>query len=925
MKILNGITGALAILVVCTISVGAQTRQSENSVFDVSLSTHGVIIEAGIAGEYTMSFPIFSDKELKDPRATMEDGGVKLVYPGGTTAIATLSDNTLRVDFAGLPSGETVGIADTYLSYGLTQGGEWAFDETSGKFPVEKASQGKVCSVNSRTFTLIHTTGQGFKATGELTHQEIQDNREWNWTIFVWRYHVVLRADEGKASYEVTFTPAGSDAPKVLVDRFGQWVRSDFPTKVKTEAELVADRESDKIYYGLLNPPERDAYGGLLGSREKYGLEATGFFRLDKIDGTDVLVTPLGNLFFHLGVCAILPIDEYTLVKGRESIYEYIPFDDPKYATAFMNDDRSVVSFHLINYIRKTGKPWDSVSYFEDWIYRLRKWGFNSAGAWGGEVSGVNEKEHFGHVEFLPVGGMMGIPGLGSIWDPFEPEAAAKLDRNFARDLEPLADDPTIIGFFFNNEPHIENLTRILPGLDGRFYAKHKFVERLKAKYVTIADFNDAWESDFADFDRLIDTQLQARTSSAAEDVNSFFRLFMRNYYDLINTAFRKYAPHHLLIGERLMPGTANNQILIEEQGRVLDIISLNYYTHGIDKDYLRRLHKWSGGRPMILSEFYYSSEEQSLLASHGQVSSDLARGLGYRNYVEQAASLGFIVGIEWFIANDQAPTGRHFQGFNGEAGNTGLVNVADRPYKEMLGEMMKTNYEIYDVLLGERVPYVYDDPRFTGQKGGARETVSAPRLTGRFVLDAVREEWPGVPASIIGKEDLVAGASAEGFDATFHAAWDDDNLYIFANVSDPTPMNNNHKGENIWSGDGVEIFVGYDHIDEGGALKYSDRQVLLRAAEPFDEGASHISGGLVTKPVQLMVRPFVNGLGYSLEAAIPFADLGFTPREGQTILFDIAIDDSSDGVHRSRQSVWNGTALNSRDRTPWGLLKLIP
>ena len=88
-------------------------------------------------------------------------------------------------------------------------------------------------------------------------------------------------------------------------------------------------------------------------------------------------------------------------------------------------------------------------------------------------------------------------------------------------------------------------------------------------------------------------------------------------------------------------------------------------------------------------------------------------RGLAYRNYVEQSAATGHVVGIEWFLALDQACTGRFFEGFNGEAANTGLVNVADRPYREFLTEVMKTNESVYDVLLGSRPPFAFNDPRF--------------------------------------------------------------------------------------------------------------------------------------------------------------------------------------------------------------------
>jgi hypothetical protein len=49
------------------------------------------------------------------------------------------------------------------------------------------------------------------------------------------------------------------------------------------------------------------------------------------------------------------------------------------------------------------------------------------------------------------------------------------------------------------------------------------------------------------------------------------------------------------------------------------------------------------------------------------------------------------VIGIEWFTLVDQATTGRWFSQYNGESYNTGLLSVADRPWKDMLAEMMMT------------------------------------------------------------------------------------------------------------------------------------------------------------------------------------------------------------------------------------------
>jgi hypothetical protein len=115
----------------------------------------------------------------------------------------------------------------------------------------------------------------------------------------------------------------------------------------------------------------------------------------------------------------------------------------------------------------------------------------------------------------------------------------------------------------------------------------------------------------------------------------------------------------------------------------------------------------------MILSEFFWGSSKESGLTGGRELPTQQQRGLAYRNYVEQSAALGFVVGIEWFTLVDQSVSGRWFQGFDGERANTGVLSVTDRPWRAVLDEMMKTNYGIYKVELNGQPPFVFDDPRF--------------------------------------------------------------------------------------------------------------------------------------------------------------------------------------------------------------------
>ena len=259
-----------------------------------------------------------------------------------------------------------------------------------------------------------------------------------------------------------------------------------------------------------------------------------------------------------------------------------------------------------------------------------------------------------------------------------------------------------LIGWFIVNEPRFDAIPKAVPALDGTHACKRRLIRVLSEKYSTIEALNAAWDMHATSFDGLNGAGLPVKTKAASEDMQTFTGLFLDTYFSLVSRAYRKHDPNHLLLGCRLQPVTIDNEQLCRIAGTYLDVMSFNYYTYGVDKELLQRVHRWTGNRPMMLSEFFWSSPLDSGLVGGREVRSQRERGLAYRNYVEQGAALGFVIGIEWFTLVDQAATGRWFSKYTGESANTGLIAVTDRPWKPMLAEMMKTNYEIYRVLLGE-------------------------------------------------------------------------------------------------------------------------------------------------------------------------------------------------------------------------------
>ena len=498
--------------------------------------------------------------------------------------------------------------------------------------------------------------------------------------------------------------------------------------------DLKKDVEADKAYYDSLNPPATDTYGGRPESGAKYNLHKTGFFHLEKIQSRDVMVDPAGNLYFECGLCPVAPIGDFTLVGGRPGAFEWLPTVQNGFRSALMDNGYApIASFYRANVMRKYGKPFDNEEESGIATMRIRKWGFNAAGAFGVETKTMAAMN-------LPYTAMFG-PGLPVISeqtkvpDPFADDAEKKVDAALTKQIDPHVNDPLIIGYFLGNEQHFEDLPRLIPTLNGtKSGAKRRLVKMLQDKYGDIAKFNAAWQpkTPASSFDELSTTPLAILTQQASDDMKEFQDLFTDTYYGMVTRIYRKHDPNHLLLGSRWQPGTANSKVLLRNAGKYMDVISVNYYTYGIETDFLKKLHDLSGGKPLMMSEWYYSAADHGPGGGTKTVKTQAERGLGYRNYVETVASLPYVIGQEWFSYLDQPVTGRFFEGYNGEAGNIGLISGVDRPYKDAVAEMMKTNYDIYSVVTGKRPPFQYDDPRFkVGPGAGARKWMLRWRCQG--------------------------------------------------------------------------------------------------------------------------------------------------------------------------------------------------
>ncbi len=693
------------------------------SATELKTTPKGIAVNAGSLGEFELAYPALANGQhqpvhkLVEARATGPAATLKY-EGGGTVEVSVSSAGEITFRFAETPADVKAISVEMLIDIAFNKGGSWKIGDQSGNFPKEKSSPPQFFSGNATQTTLTGAQGLSLHLTApEYSFIQLTDNREWNWPIYNWRCFVPFNRDQAQLTFALVVDSAKSG--KKLVDTLGQSTLEQWPGKAASVGDLQADKASDEVYYASLTSPERDAFGGLPGSGEKLHLSKTGFFHIEQQQGKSWLVDPAGNAFFHTGVCGFQPSDDFTYIAGREDIYEWLPQPEGEFATAFRERDRSVLSFYVANTIRKYGQPFDHDTFATRMIQRVRKFGFNSMGAFSTVPPQAAKKASFPYVLSLALNeweGLPRIPGAWEVFDPFDAKVRQIVADQLAKTLPAHADDPLLIGYFVINEPRYDELPRVIPSLTGGQACKQKLVDFLRQRYATIAAYNTAWAAHASGFPELAGQGLAVTTEAAEADMKAFTGVFLEALFELVTTNYRKHDSHHLLLGTRLQPVTINDEQLCRITGKYVDVMSFNYYTYGVDKALLQRVHGWTGGKPMMLSEFFWSSPRDSGLTGGREVLSQQERGLMYRNYTEQAASLGFVVGIEWFTLIDQATTGRWFSKYNGESANTGLFSVTDRPWKGMLDEMAKTNHSIYEVLLGQRQPFAWDE---AAQRGG--------------------------------------------------------------------------------------------------------------------------------------------------------------------------------------------------------------
>lgn len=328
--------------------------------------------------------------------------------------------------------------------------------------------------------------------------------------------------------------------------------------------------------------------------------------------------------------------------------------------------------------------PSDS-AWGKDTIGRLRRWGFNTVGAWSDHAL-LRGSLHQTPVLHL---GASGIPWK-DMWDP---AVVADTYRIAREGIAYHRDDPRVIGYFSDNE---------LGWWYGALFEwawkagpEHGTRDRLIA--LLRDTYPDGWAALLKDFDPEGAGDLDGLArhgrlflrpgGNGMAYVRKVMRMLAARYYALCRDAIREADPAALFLGDRFISNFYPE--VAEEAGKVADVVSTNLNANwsdgGFAPFYLDELHR-RAGKPLMVTEFYMCAMENRSgnmndASGFPTVARQTERVEGLRRQLTAMSERPYLIGAHWFQYYDEPMHGRG----DGENYNMGLVDIYGKPYAPLV------------------------------------------------------------------------------------------------------------------------------------------------------------------------------------------------------------------------------------------------
>jgi len=504
-----------------------------------------------------------------------------------------------------------------------------------------------------------------------------------------------------------TGQPLTKLVPLPFVDEFGQYMHAKWPGKLKNEKEFAKRiKKEQRAIQAKPQLPDRDKFGGWANGPQ---LEATGWFRTEKIDGKWWLVTPEGHLFFSNGMDCVRTWQQ-TFIRGRDGWFAWLPDRaDEVYKSCYgkvsgahsmadiIGGKGETFSFYRANLFRKYGDDW-AVRWRASVYPRLQSWGFNTIANWSqGDVLENSEMPFTGSIGIW--GEVRELEGARGYWgrmrDVFDASFAEAAERSIGSVAGKFGKNPLCIGYFVDNEMSWETIRKGTLASPPDQPCRIALIDELKKKYESLEKLNSAWDTDAKDWDSLRVPENPNKACNA--DLDAFVYTFARRYFETVNATIKKHAPHQLYLGCRF---SSAPPMAVKACAGVADVVSYNLYQTTINSD------RWTGkndlGKPMIIGEFHFGALDRGMFHT-GLVptKNQKDRAEHYIAYVRSVVDCPAFVGCHWFQYVDEPITGRWF---DGENYNIGFLDVTDTPYPEMVKAAKKVHAEVYPRRYGRMV-----------------------------------------------------------------------------------------------------------------------------------------------------------------------------------------------------------------------------
>lgn len=467
---------------------------------------------------------------------------------------------------------------------------------------------------------------------------------------------VAMTNPVGKPSLEIRSMKLTKDDPgdalldpRPVVDEFGQWIPEEWPGKARNLDGLRADWAAEEKTLAAGGDMPYCRYGGYKGTQAK----GAGFFRVEKIDGKWWFVDPDGHLFLSVGADSI-GAGASTSVAGREALFAAIP---PAVGGRG-------AGFYAWNLQRRHGSEW-AAKWIDVTLQRMTAWGFNTIGNWSDQRLGAAKR-----VPYVFTTRGWGIEsGPMGVADVFAPDFAQKVDRAAEQQCAPRKNDPYLLGYFLGNEPPWPGRESV--AVDAILAGPASALQNAAKAFLATGD--------------------------TPERRKAFLLGAYVKFIETITAAIRKHDPNHLSLGLRF-GSSAPPEIV--KASKIFDVYSLNSYAYSVNQKEVDKVRDLID-RPILIGEFHFGTPGRGMTPGLRQTANQVERGVAYRYYVENAMADRSLVGAHWFEWVDEPSTGR----FDGENYNIGMLDVTDRPYRELVNAAKETHRRLLEVHSGKTPP----------------------------------------------------------------------------------------------------------------------------------------------------------------------------------------------------------------------------